>query len=256
MIRMDSSPHHRLIPVEMLCAIAMFIAVAPHAAHSAVFDLKPDGASGKDTSPYAFIGSLVRGNYETLYSQTAVDENETSHDMLTYLEFELPPGLLQPGETVVGASLFMVFSFTFSHDGTPPPPGGELYVHEVTEAWDEQTMSWNNRPGYGPVLDSETSIPSFGSYEFDVTETVRLWAHGIGANNGFAVVNPTDVTIGFHSWESTADATLKNHLVIVTGPGDPPAPPVPVLGPLGVVALAAAVGGIGARRARAPSSPS
>lgn len=250
MIRLEAPPRTRPISLGVLRTLAALLAVAaPLSAQAAVFDLKPDGAAGKDTAPYAFIGSLVRGNNETLFAQTALDENQIPHDMITYLEYELPPGLLQPGETVLGASLFMVFSFTFSHDGTPPPPGGELYVHEVTEAWDEQTLNWNNRPAYGPVVDSETNISSFGSYEFDVTETVRLWAHGLDDNHGFAVLNPTDVPIGFHSWESTAGPELKNHLVIVTGAGDPPAPPVPVMGPLGALALAAGVGSFGVLRA-------
>jgi len=227
-------------------------ALAPGASWSAVFDLRP-GAEGRDTSPYAFIPSLVRGNYETMYAQTAVDENMLPHDQIAYLAYDLPPGLLQPGETVLSATLFMVFSFTFSHDGSPPPPGGELYVHEVTAGWDEQTLNWNNRPAFGPTIASRTDIDAFASYSFDVTDTVRFWAHGTTPNEGFAVTNPTDVPIGFHSWESNADPLLKNHLVIVTGPGSPP-PTVPGLGPIAAVGLSAAIGALGGRRARAQLS--
>jgi len=243
----------RIVP----CTLAALLALLPSPADAAVFDLKP-GASGEDTSPYSFIPSLVRGNYETMYAFEGIDENMVAHDQISYLKFELPPGLLEPGETVIAASLFMVFSFTFDHDGMPPPPGGALYVHQVTQDWDEQTLNWTNKPGFGPTLDSETDIPDFGSYDFDVTEAVRRWAHGVEPNYGFAVVNPTDVSIGFHTWESTAaDPLLLNHLVIVTGPGDPP-PSVPLLGPLGAAALTlglGALGSFGARRAAAqPSS--
>jgi len=223
-------------------------ALAPTASWSAVFDLRP-GGGGKDSSPYAFIPSLVRGNYETLYAQTAVDENMLPHDQIAYLEYELPSGLLQPGETVLSATLFMVFSFTFSHDGSPPPPGGELYVHEVTSGWDEQTLNWNNKPAFGPTIASRTDIDAFASYSFDVTDAVRSWAHGATPNHGFAVTNPTDVPIGFHSWESTADPLLKNHLVIVTGPGSPP-PAVPGLGPIAAPGLPVVLGALGWRRAR------
>lgn len=255
MDRIDA-PHRTLrSALAAVCALVAALAATPRIAGAAVFDLQP-GAEGEDTSAYAFIGSLVRGNYDTLYAQTADDEDGVSHDMITYLRFDLPPGLLQPGETVLGASLFMVFSFTFSHDGQPPPPGGELYVHEVTQGWDEQTLSWNNRPAHGALLDAETNIPAFGSIELDVTEAVRLWAHGLADNHGFAVLNPTDVPIGFHSWESVADPALKNHLVIVTGPGGPPATPVPALGPIGALGLASLVAAVGARRARAQSSMS
>lgn len=226
-------------------AVMFFTGASP--AQAGFYDLKPIG-TGKDSSPYAFIPSLVRGNYQTMYAQTAIDENQISHDMVTYLEFDLPPGLLQPGETVVAASLFMVFSYTFAHDGTPPPPGGELYVHEVDAAWNDQTMNWTNRPPLGDLIAAETNIPAFGSYEFDVTETVRGWAHGIEANNGFGVTNPTEVSIGFHTWESVVSDDLYNHLVIVTAPGDPP-PTVPVLGPLGIGLLVAGLGALGVRRA-------
>ena len=243
----DGVERIRLFAGFVLAALLVVLALTAAPVHAAVYDLKPIG-TGKDTSPYAFVPSLVRGNYEMMYAQTALDENQISHDMITYLEFELPPDLLQPGETVIAASLFMVFSYTFSHDGTPPPPGGELYVHEVTGAWDDQTMTWNNKPGLGDLIGSETHIPDFGSYDFDVTQTVRLWAHGVQPNHGFAITNPTDVSIGFHTWEANVDDALYNHLVIVTGQGNPP-PSVPVMGPVGAVVLMAGLGAVGVRRA-------
>ncbi len=249
MNRMSSLDRIERLGLILLSALVVLLTGLPRSAQAAVFDLMP-GPAGEDTSPYSFIPSLVRGNYTTMYAMTGEDEDGIAHDQIAYLKFELPPGLLQPGETVIAASLFMVFSFTFSHDGTPPPPGGEMYVHEVPSPWNEQTMTWNNKPAVGPMIASETNIPDFGSYEFDVTDTVRFWAHGTTPNNGFAVTNPSDTPIGFHTWDATSvDPLLMNRLVIVTGPGDPP-PSVPVLGPLGAAALAFGLGAIGWRRAR------
>ncbi len=204
-----------------LAVALLALLIAPTVAGAEAFLLRP-GFNGQDTAYYSFIPLLVRGQYSTMYAQTATDEDGESHSMKTYLRFDLPEDLLQPGETVTGAYLTMVYAFSFDHFGDPADIKAKVYVHQVLEPWDEDSLNYANRPAIGSPVDKLKKIGEFGNLEFDVTETVRLWAHEMAPNYGFALSNPTERPVGFHSWESGVSEGLRNALVIVTGPGSPP----------------------------------
>lgn len=172
------------------------------------------GPEAEDTSYYSFIPLLIRGDYATLYAHTAEDENGFAHDMESFVRFDLPPDLLLPGETVLWAELLMVFSFSFDHGGNPPLPGGELSVSEILEDWSESTLNFANHPASGPAFETLTGIDAFGTLYLDVTEPVRRWARGTSPNYGFKLSNPTDLPIGFHSFEANVDPALKAQLLI------------------------------------------
>jgi hypothetical protein len=188
--------------------------------------LVPDGSDSDDVSPYCFLGTLPRGQSTTNYAVTAKDEDGVCHDFVTYLKFELPGGLLVPGETVTTALLDVPYAFTFSIEGPPvlpPHPPVTLSVHRVIGPWTENGVSWNARPGYESTpLDSFSELTEFRSVTFDVTEVVRAWAHGIGANHGFVLTSPDEQVLGFHSWEADVAENLKAALLIVRGSGEAP----------------------------------
>ena len=185
------------------------------------------GPEGEDVSYYSFIPLLARGDYPTMYAHTSLSPTGSEHSMSTFIKFDLPVDLLtletpSPGEmvTVTDAFLLMNFAFSFSHEGEPPPPGGELSVHRVNQSWDEATLTYANHPTSDPAFETILNIDSFGPIIFDVTELVADMAHGAAPNYGFELSNPFENPIGFHSFESPADPILKSQLIItVPEPG-------------------------------------
>jgi len=183
-----------------------------------IFVLEP-GFGGQDSSYYSFIPLLVRGQYNTLYSQTASDDDGFSHSMRTHLRFALPEDLLGEGETVHQALLLMVYAFSFDHSEDPPDVPANLTVHRINDDWHEDSLYYENAPSIGPGIETIADITDFGTLEFDVTSLVREWAEGTRPNYGFALTNTSERPIGFHSWESGVSSDLKNVLVVTTGQG-------------------------------------
>ncbi len=191
--------------------------------------LQPTAEQGQDVSPYCFLPLLTRGDYETNYSFTANDDEGVCHNFETFLRFDLPANLLDPGETVVTARLLLFYAFTFGFDGpapTLPHAPISVRIHEVLNPWTESTMTWSNRPAYAQTPTTTVGgITNLGLREFIVTDLVRHWAHGTKQNRGFAVVSPNDIPFGMHSWEADPSVPVaqKARLRITVGPGTPPA---------------------------------
>lgn len=223
---------HGLLAGLLAALLAVLLPAIPAAAQETI-TIAP-GPEGEDVSYYSFLPLLQRGDYTTMYAHTSFDEQQQSHSMETFVRFPLPQDLLGPGETVLDAFLIMVFAFTFDHDGSPPPPGGELSIHEVLEDWQEATLHYANHPASGPSFETLTGIDDYGPLVFDVSESVRDWAHGFTPNYGFKLSNPFEHPIGFHSFEADVDPALKAQLVVTV--------PEPAAGPglaLGVAGLSA-----------------
>jgi hypothetical protein len=203
------------------------------------FLLQP-GSEGADSSPYSFIPSLPRGNRDTNYAFTSEDESGT-HTFETYVQFDLPPDLLGPGEAVVLATLWIYYAFEFTGFGEPSTEAGEIECRPVTQAWNAATMTWVNRPAYGAPVGVFTGVTSLGLIYCDVTELVAQWAAGARPNYGFALTNPTERPIGFYSFDATSiERNLRPSLAIETGVGGVVVPePGSAAGAAALLALAA-----------------
>jgi len=191
--------------------------------------IEPTGADGQDVAPYCFLPTLGRGQYETNYAVTGMLDGEC-HSFVTYLRFQLPGDLLEPGETVTQATLLLpyLFSFTFGGTPTPPPhPPVTIRLHRVMTSWTEDAVTWVDRPSFDTAPAAEvTGVTHYGIKEFDVTDLVRSWAHGTQSNYGFVVTSPNDRTLGFYSFEAPVSTAQKAALLIQAGAGDPPAVPM------------------------------
>lgn len=208
--------------------VAMFCAAATvTTAQADVTTTIAPGPEGEDVSYYTFIPLLNRGLYTTMYAHTAFSPTD-EHSMATFVKFPIPMDILDisPGPAagestiVLDAFLLMNFAFSFSPEGEPPPPGGELSVHMVNQDWDELTLNYANHPTSDPPFTTLTNISAYGPIIFDVTEVVEQWIYGLEPNYGFELTNPFDNPIGFHTFESPADPLLKAQLVItVPEPG-------------------------------------
>jgi hypothetical protein len=209
------TPSRRLVLAALLPLLlaAPLIALPAETASAATYLIQ----SGDDTSPYSFIPSLPRGNRDTLYAFTDEDESGIAHDFETYVRMDLPDELIGEGDQVTEAYLWVYYGFDFTGfgDGTDEP--ADMQLHEVLEPWDEQSMDWNSRPAYGPVLDVHPDIDGLGLIWFDVTELVRDWLDGV-PNHGVALTNPTPRLIGMYAFEADVEPELKPNLVITTVP--------------------------------------
>jgi hypothetical protein len=187
------------------------------AADATVFTIAP-GAEGKDSSPYAFLPSLPRGNHGTIYAFVAEDENGIDHSFESYLEFEMP--VLAACGDVVEATLELSYELDDSPFGdTPPNVLGELRCHEVLEPWSEDQLTWNNKPDYAATpFDVVANVSAIGPLECDATELVQDWISGTKDNHGIALTNPSERLIGMYSFEAADPESVgkKAKLVIET----------------------------------------
>jgi hypothetical protein len=169
------------------------LAPAPDARAEQVV-LRP-GPEGIDTAPYQFTPAIVRGNRETLYAFTDPDQ---VHSFETFLRFELPPDLVGPEERIEAARLALYYGFDFDVYGDTTGIPGSIECHEVLEPWSE-SITWSQRPSYGPPVDVLDGITELGTVTCDVTELVADWVEGVRPNHGIAITNPTFRVIGFFS---------------------------------------------------------
>lgn len=207
------SPRHAMLAAFIVAAV-----LSPRSGQATVTLVQP-GPEGADVSPYSFIPSLRRGNRETQYAFTDVDETGISHAFETYLHFTLPPDLVPPGEEISEAYVWVVYSFDFTGFGESGDEPGTILCHEILEPWVEAEVDWLNRPAHGPPFDAQSGIADLGLVWCDVTSLVDAWVRGERANFGIALTNPTSRLIGFYAFEATGvDANLRPSLVVETLP--------------------------------------
>ncbi|MDG2048845.1 MAG: DNRLRE domain-containing protein [Myxococcota bacterium] len=193
--------------------------------------------SGVDVSPYEFLPTLSREGYTTLY----VFDEENFHDFEAYIQFDLSGVVIPPDQQVVSATFVICYCFDYTAFGDTSQVPATVTLHEVTEAWDPNLVTWSNRPAALQLIDQVDSILNFGPMIFDVTPLAQGWLDGTDPNYGLALKSPTARVIGMHSFESTASAALKATLLIQTEA----IPPVPLLGPAGLILLTGALAGVG-----------
>ena len=198
--------------------------------------------TGWDVAPYEFLPSNNRGNYTTLY---AFDETG-GHDFETYIRFDLPENLLPEGEVVTDATFFIAYAFDYTAFGDTAQDPGTVIVYRVDENWGEDTLTWSNRPAATQPVDQVDNIVEFGAMIFDVTDLAQEWLGGTRLNYGIAIKSPTPRVIGMHSFESTADASLKATLVINTAPAEA----VPSFGPVALAILTMLMATVGVAQLR------
>ncbi len=61
-------------------------------------------------------------------------------------------------------------------------------AHNLTQAWDEQFVTWNNMPSYGPEIGRGTLGNSPGWQVTDITNQVKEWLKNPGNNKGVILI--------------------------------------------------------------------
>ena len=125
------------------------------------------------------------------------------------------------GQPVTSASLFM-----YQYQGTNSP-GDTINLDRISSAWDESTVSWNNRPMYdaAPIstltITGEANIVGWREWS-GLENTVSSWASGSNSNFGLALENNKDsqneeLFARFYASEYS-DAAFRPYLKITAAP--------------------------------------
>jgi len=174
--------------------------------------------TGQDSSPYSFTPNTRRGFLNTAYAFTAFDGG-TEHSFEYYIQWPLPPELLQPGVQVTQAIAWVYHGYSYTLFGDFSDEVGELNCHEVLEPWSESTLTWNNRPAIGPWFDQRTEILDLGLLWCDVTDVVQGWIDHPDTNHGIALTNGTDRVMGFYSFQdNSVSANFRPSLMVEAVP--------------------------------------
>ena len=112
----------------------------------------------------------------------------------TLMKIDLPE--LNPGDMVVSAQMLLImYQADFYSTGTPDL---QINAHQITEDWDYNTVTWNNKPSYDSTVldyafikDDDIEEERYGKY-FDITEAVKNWYDGTAANYGIEVKSASE----------------------------------------------------------------
>ncbi|MDJ0807592.1 MAG: cadherin-like domain-containing protein, partial [Gammaproteobacteria bacterium] len=117
--------------------------------------------TGNSSANYGSAGFLV------------VDRSGANEgDQQALLEFDL--GSIAAGSTINGAYLVM--------EATGTTGAFPVYAYEITQAWDEATVTWDTAPTYNNSSITKLSLTGIGEHSWEITSLVQSWLD-IPANN-------------------------------------------------------------------------
>jgi hypothetical protein len=165
--------------------------------------IQPGPTEGEDT---AVVSDSPDTNYGT-YEYFAIGNTAGPFIGRAYLQFNL--GALPTSAIIVSANLRLYQFLTF---GTKD---FMLELHQVTENWNEETITWNNQPGYLPTLESISPVvvDAITWLSWDISTLLQDWLNGSIDNHGI-VLKDTDEALGdtyiwCRSSNYTADPALR-----------------------------------------------
>lgn len=135
----------------------------------------------------AFVRSKYPdSSYGYDFSELEVGRNRPYEVCRTFLKFNTLP-VLEKGAVITDARLNL-YQYQFSADNGQ---GFRVSAHEVTGAWNQRTLTWNNQPSFQPeALDYLTLENTNGMAvpkTFDVTKLIRGWYNNPSSNHGIAL---------------------------------------------------------------------
>ncbi len=195
---------NHLLSIACICTLAM--ATVANAAVMTTFRQGLDGYTGTQDA------GVKSNDVNSTFNGGTMTVKRTNPDSRVYIHFD---DIFGEGAGQITA-LADVNSITASLSiwqtrGSVPPT---INVHQVTSAWSEATITWNNLPTTGSQLDSKSTSSSWHNGNnplvLDVTAAVKSWFNATdsnAANYGFRIVaagggqNPADI----HSSENGTD---------------------------------------------------
>ncbi len=104
---------------------------------------------------------------------------------------------------------------------------GSVDVRQVTSAWAENTLTFNNTPLLGAIVASAVPVGSTGFVQVDVTSLVRIWVDNPLSNLGIAIqpsasASSTSVILDSKENTLTSHAAEISITIVSRGPQGPP----------------------------------
>lgn len=142
-----------------------------------------------------------------------------------------------PPDTTINSAIVHLF---YDHSDSDPS-GRTINYHRNTEDWDEETVTWNNRPDHDPAISSSAIMPDSEDQwmEWNVTGDVQGFVDGQETNYGWKIIDPSTSgplpLICFRSKEYT-ESEYWPYLEIFILVNNPPNTPATPSGPTPVFA--------------------
>lgn len=118
-----------------------------------------------------------------------------------YMQFDMPAGATDPARVVSATIRIKVFQAATT----------ALTLRYASSAWDENTLTWNNKPAFvGTTYSIASRAYAAGSYyDLDVTNLVKGFLNGsVATNNGIAIIGGSQRVVWYSGENDPADAPL------------------------------------------------
>jgi hypothetical protein len=170
--------------------------------------LQPGPAEGKDSM---VVTQVPDTNYEN-NQYFSLGNLSVSIIVRAHLQFDV--NILPTDAVIVNADLKL---YQYQTIGTE---GFVIGLHQVTESWEENMITWNNQPDYLPSPESTITVTvgALTWLSWDITSLLQGWLDGSITNYG-VVLKDTDEPLGdtfirCYSSDYPANPTLCPKLVI------------------------------------------
>jgi hypothetical protein len=182
--------------VELLLAVLLLSTAVSSSARTYELLLQPGPEVGKDAFVWRYYHSANYGDDDRLRLLGSVNDIARS-----YVEFVGLGPYVGSGYECLSATLSVYWY------GGNPAPTSWLCVYRAAGPWEEDTLTWDNRPGFngdpcvysGPVPDEPSWI------DIDcVTEIVNGWFYGEYEHYGF-VIRLVDENSGYYEYFYSSD---------------------------------------------------
>jgi hypothetical protein len=108
--------------------------------------------------------------------------------------------------------------------GAHPNAYTKMYV--VTSSWNEDTLTWSNKPGTSTLLDAK-NVGSHGAYDWDAFDIIDDWVNNPSSNYGVAFINEQYAPLFTYPFYSDEVEYYGPYIQITyeTASGEEPDPP-------------------------------
>ena len=165
--------------------------------------IQPEAADGKDAWVSDVAPAVNFGGGGTL--EVGQDGGVKSR---SYIRFELPA--LPTTAVVTDAAIGLWYWYTTS------PTVTTVNVHQVTEGWAENTITWDDQPAHSAAVQGSTALPdaetnAFVIWELDVA-LVEGWISGSVANHGVVIIDADEDVAGALKGFASSEGAAPNML--------------------------------------------
>ena len=175
----------------------------------------------------AFVSNATPDTNWGLQQTLAVQRPDASHIQFAYLEFDL--SAIPAGSTVNSAFLHL------DTVGVNPPASSNLIeLTNLTSAWTEYTVTWNNRPDMGGTRYGLARVDQTGwgdsvwgtDLGYPLADLIKSWIDSPSSNHGFALRPVDDGVPGVQLASREAAPATWPYLIIDYSAPVPPTAPV------------------------------